>query len=97
MLLIPCPWCGDRPEVEFRYAGQAHLVRAPDPGAVDDAAWARYLYYRDNARGVHAERWRHVHGCGRFLNVLRDTYSDRIIHSYRMGDSREAASTDVKT
>ncbi|OYV41918.1 MAG: hypothetical protein B7Z80_00245, partial [Rhodospirillales bacterium 20-64-7] len=24
MLLIPCPWCGVRPENEFRYAGQAH-------------------------------------------------------------------------
>ncbi|MBE7204270.1 MAG: sarcosine oxidase subunit delta, partial [Parafilimonas terrae] len=24
MLLIPCPYCGDRPELEFRYAGHAH-------------------------------------------------------------------------
>ncbi|MGZ8625813.1 MAG: sarcosine oxidase subunit delta, partial [Actinomycetota bacterium] len=24
MLLIPCPWCGPRDEVEFRYGGQAH-------------------------------------------------------------------------
>ncbi|NNM62319.1 MAG: sarcosine oxidase subunit delta, partial [Steroidobacteraceae bacterium] len=27
MLLIPCPYCGKRPEIEFTYGGQAHLVR----------------------------------------------------------------------
>ena len=31
MLLIVCPWCGGRPENEFRYGGQAGLVRPPDP------------------------------------------------------------------
>jgi uncharacterized protein len=25
MLLVPCPWCGPRPEVEFRYGGQAGI------------------------------------------------------------------------
>ena len=28
MLLIPCPYCGPRPELEFRYAGEAHIARA---------------------------------------------------------------------
>ncbi len=31
MLLIPCPYCGERPELEFTYGGQAHLARPPSP------------------------------------------------------------------
>ena len=31
MLLIACPWCGARPENEFRYGGEAHIARPPDP------------------------------------------------------------------
>ena len=38
MLMINCPWCGDRAEVEFRHAGEAHLARPADPSALDDAA-----------------------------------------------------------
>ena len=34
------------------------------PAEVSAEEWARYLYLRDNSRGVHAERWRHTHGCG---------------------------------
>ena len=56
MLLIPCPWCGPRDEVEFRYGGEAHIARPPDPDAVDDAAWAEYLFMRQNPKGILAER-----------------------------------------
>ncbi len=76
-----------RPEAEFRHAGAAHIARPAEPAAVDDAAWAAFLYLRDNPRGVTAERWRHVHGCGRFFNVLRDTVSDRILASYKPGEA----------
>ena len=87
MLLIPCPFCAmDRPEAEFRHAGEAHIARPA--GAVTDAAWADFLYHRANPRGVIAERWRHLHGCGRFFNVLRDTVSDRILGSYKPGEAR---------
>ena len=87
MLLIPCPWCGPRPENEFRHAGQAHLERPPNPAAVDDAAWTAYLYRRDNPKGAHRERWRHIHGCGRFFNCLRDTVTDRITATSRPGEA----------
>ncbi len=79
MLLIPCPHCGNRPESEFHYGGEAHIARPHDPAALDDAAWAEFLYARSNPRGVHAERWRHLHGCGRFFNLRRDTRSDRFV------------------
>ena len=90
MLLIPCPWCGPRPEIEFRHAGEAHIARPADPASVTDAAWADFLYNRSNARGVHAERWRHVHGCGRFFNALRDTTTDHFLATYKSGEARPA-------
>jgi len=31
MLLIHCPYCGERPEPEFTYGGQAHLERPAQP------------------------------------------------------------------
>ena len=87
MLLIACPWCGKRPENEFRYGGEAHIARPLDPALQDDAAWAEFLYLRSNPKGMHAERWRHIHGCGRFFNCVRDTVSDRISATYRPGET----------
>lgn len=93
MLLIPCPWCGPRWETEFRYAGEAHMER-PQP-ACDEVDWTAYLHLRDNVRGEHAERWRHLHGCGMFFNVRRDTVTDAIAFSYPAGERRSAAGSEI--
>ncbi len=86
MLLIRCPFCEmDRPETEFRYGGEA-LIERPDPARATDAEWTDYLYNRTNPKGRHAERWRHLHGCGRFFNCLRDTVSDRVLATWRPGE-----------
>ena len=85
MLLIDCPFCGERPETEFRYGGEAHIARPPLPGALDDQAWSEHLFVRKNPRGLHAERWNHQHGCGRWFNALRDTYTDCFAETYRAG------------
>ena len=91
MLLIECPYCGERPELEFAYGGEAHIVR-PTAGTEGTAEqWADYLYARTNSRGVHAERWRHTRGCGRFFNALRDTTTDQFIATYRAGDAQPPA------
>jgi heterotetrameric sarcosine oxidase delta subunit len=87
MLLIPCPWCGERDEVEFHYGGEAHISRADPAASVDDAAWADYLYMRSNSKGVFAERWVHQAGCRRWFNLLRDTTSHRIIAVYKIGET----------
>jgi heterotetrameric sarcosine oxidase delta subunit len=87
MLLISCPWCGERDEVEFRYGGQAHVHLPADPEALDDAEWARYLYYRANPRGRFAERWNHAHGCRRWFNAIRDTATHELLASYRSGEA----------
>jgi sarcosine oxidase, subunit delta len=94
MLLIPCPYCGERPEIEFRYGGEAHIARPADPAAVSDEAWAEFLYVRSNPKGRHAERWYHVHGCGRFFNALRDTVSDKFVASYKGAAPRPGPGRD---
>jgi sarcosine oxidase, subunit delta len=76
VLMIPCPWCGPRAEVEFRYGGQAHLTHPRDPWSLDDAQWADYLFMRDNPAGPFAERWCHIHGCRRWFALERDTRTD---------------------
>jgi sarcosine oxidase, subunit delta len=86
MLLIKCPYCREaRPEIEFRYAGEAHIARPDDPAALSDEEWARYLFIRSNPRGQHFERWVHVHGCGRFFNAVRDTVTDKFVMTYKIG------------
>jgi sarcosine oxidase, subunit delta len=83
MLRIPCPWCGERDEVEFRSGGESQITR-PSYGA-DDSTWARYLFYRNNAKGVQFERWCHEFGCGQWLNVTRDTVTHEIRAVYVQG------------
>lgn len=86
MLLIRCPYCdAERPEVEFVYAGEAHIARPTNPSALSDEAWKDHLFTRTNPRGRHFERWRHLHGCGRFFNAVRDTVSDRFALTYKAG------------
>jgi sarcosine oxidase subunit delta len=89
MLLIHCPYCRmERPEIEFRYGGEAHVVRPLDPSTVDDGEWAEFLFFRSNPRGLTAERWRHVAGCGRFINCVRETVTDRILTTYPAGQPK---------
>ncbi len=86
MLLIPCPYCGERPELEFAHAGQAHVVRPANPAAADAQEWVGFLYMRENTKGPYAERWRHAHGCGKFFNAIRDTTTDKFIAVYGIGE-----------
>ena len=96
MLLIPCPYCHmDRPESEFHYAGEAHIARPSDPTHLSDAEWAEFLYMRTNPKGLHVERWRHIHGCGRFFNAIRHTVDDRILQTYPAGTPRPDTDTLV--
>jgi sarcosine oxidase subunit delta len=87
MLLISCPWCGEREETEFHCGGEAHIVRPKQPAALSDDQWADYLFMRSNPKGRHLERWCHVQGCGRWFNAARDTVSDRFLAVYKMGET----------
>jgi heterotetrameric sarcosine oxidase delta subunit len=79
MLLIPCPYCGERDEAEFSYGGEAGVRYPADPGALGDEEWATWLFVRANPRGRFAERWVHTHGCRRWFEVVRDTATHEIL------------------
>jgi sarcosine oxidase subunit delta len=88
MILISCPNCGPRDETEFHYGGQAHVPYPEEPNALSDEEWGRYLFYRENTKGIFAERWVHSSGCRKWFNVLRDTVTYRIAAVYRSGEPR---------
>jgi len=88
MLLIPCPWCGERAQTEFTYAGDAAPER-PDPETATAADWVDYVYLRDNPKGAHDELWQHTAGCRRYLKVRRDTATHEIIGSAAPHDDFE--------
>ena len=77
-MLIPCPWCGDREDTEFKYGGAAQVAYPRDQEEIDDATWARYIFIRPNPKGPMAERWVHTAGCRRWFNVVRDTVTHEI-------------------
>ena len=83
MLLIKCPWCGDRAEPEFSYGGEAGISRPLRPDELTDAEWADYLFNRKNPRGTHQELWNHSSGCRRWFEAERDTVS------YEIAETRE--------
>lgn len=87
MLLIPCPFCGPRDHSEFSYGGEGHIQRPHPPEAVDDHAWADYLFMRKNPKGIHYEMWMHLYGCRRWFNVARNTVTNQILAVYLVGES----------
>jgi sarcosine oxidase subunit delta len=86
MMQITCPWCGIRDEPEFVCGGASHLARP----ALDasDQEWGEYLFFRDNPKGVHRERWCHAYGCGQWFNIARDTTTHEVISVYSMFESQ---------
>jgi heterotetrameric sarcosine oxidase delta subunit len=85
MLLIPCPWCGARAQIEFTYGGDA-TVRPPANDA-PEAQWAEYVYLRDNPAGPHEELWQHSAGCRQWIRVRRDTLTHEILGSAPPGEA----------
>lgn len=86
MLQITCPWCGVRDETDFVFGGEAHVIRPENPETITDKEWADYLFYEENPKGPHYERWQHRHGCRRWFNVVRDTVTHEILHTYKLNE-----------
>ncbi|TPI44398.1 sarcosine oxidase subunit delta [Mesorhizobium sp. B3-1-6] len=78
MLRIECPCCGPRDHDEFRYGGDASVMR-PRHDDPDPESWYRYVYVRKNPPGPHSEFWQHVTGCRQWLVVERDTRNHSIL------------------
>jgi sarcosine oxidase subunit delta len=84
MMQIPCIHCGPRDESEFTCGGTSHISR---PGLdQSDAIWGAYLFFRDNPKGLHLERWRHTQGCGQWFNLARSTVTHEIFSVYAITD-----------
>ena len=81
MLLLTCPCCGiAAEETELAPGGEAHLKRfGPDSS---DADFEASLFQRENAKGVHFERWRHVNGCGKWFLAARCTVTLEVFGTY---------------
>src|SRR6266446_5069193 len=99
MMQLKCPWCGLRDESEFVCGGTTHLIR-PD-AAASDATWGEYLFFRDNPKGVHRERWRRAYmasqrladPAGRWIDrshPLSFTFNGRQLYGFR-GDTLASA------
>ena len=52
MILINCPYCGEREQSEFTNGGEAHVIRPKDPDALSDKEWGQYVFYRSNPKGI---------------------------------------------
>lgn len=79
MLLIDCPHCGPRAQVEFNYERTLDAVVTLDMPP-DDAM--RTLYQRANPRGIDDEVWHHAYGCRQWL-VIRRHRTTHVIESVR--------------
>ena len=89
MLLIRCPYCEEeRPELEFRHAGEAHIARPTDMAGMSEEDFEKFFFIRANPKGLIFERWRHLHGCARFFNAARDTITDKFVITYKAGEPK---------
>ncbi|ANN79989.1 sarcosine oxidase subunit delta [Bordetella flabilis] len=91
MLLIECPWCGPRAEIEFSCGGEANIRRPAPSAEVTDSVWADYLFMRKNPRGPGEEQWLHAQGCRRWFKLERDTVTYEILRTSRFGSGPAAS------
>jgi sarcosine oxidase subunit delta len=79
MKILTCPINGPRPIQEFVYGGDVTPI--PDPDAVTDAEWAKYVFNRDGAAAVTTEWWYHAPS-GVWFVADRDTGTDSVLRTY---------------
>jgi sarcosine oxidase subunit delta len=81
MLSLTCPNCGITvDETDLHCDGQAHITRHGAGSNDDDLE--TYLFMRNNPKGVHFERWRHVYGCGKWFHAARCTMTLEVFGTY---------------
>jgi sarcosine oxidase subunit delta len=89
MLLIKCPWCGERPETEFTYKGDANTKR-PTSIQASNKDWSTYIFLRKNNKGLHNEFWQHTSSCRQFLKVRRNVVTHEILATGKPNDDIES-------
>ncbi len=93
MILVPCPYCGQRNASEFRWCGE--LKQRPDSNRVTPQQSRDYLYFRANVAGWITETWYHREGCGRYFRAERHTVTNQIRATRKIdGPQPEVASSE---
>jgi len=92
MLLIPCPYCGQRDESEFSYGGARRVWpdhdlehNHPESGLEH---WHNALYVTPNPAGPLREIWYHGGGCERWIEITRDTVTHVIKNDHEPKDHK---------
>jgi sarcosine oxidase subunit delta len=86
MKLLDCPLNGRRNISEFVCLGEVKTL----PGTnAETAEWAQYVFFERNIAGPVREWWMHIATSTVFV-VDRDTRTDTILATYRIGDPRLA-------
>jgi sarcosine oxidase subunit delta len=61
---------------------------ADNLAAESDEDFEAFFFIRSNPKGLIYERWRHIHGCARFFNAVRDTVTDKFVMTYKAGEPK---------
>jgi len=78
--IFPCPFCGERNEREFHFAGEAGKTRPDTTTEISDVAWAAYLYNQKNIKGAVREVWMHL-SCAELFILERDSITMDVVGS----------------
>jgi sarcosine oxidase, subunit delta len=81
MIILTCPNCGERNVAEFRFGGE-YNPRPDGSTEVPRAAWADYLYLKENKLGVQKEWWYHRAGCGLWFLAERHTKTQVVTKTF---------------
>jgi sarcosine oxidase subunit delta len=87
MIIIRCPYCGERrTEEELTYGGEADIARPQDPEKCTDDEWTEYLFMRSNPKGVLVEKWCCAFSCGQWFKARRNTVTHEISQLMRLDE-----------
>ena len=87
MLLIPCPYCGERDESEFSYGGSSRDYPTLDEDhSIDD--WYKSVYLPKLDQNTLREYWYHNAGCEQWVEVKRNLFT----HEIELASSRKISS-----
>ncbi len=77
MLLISCPYCGERDESEFSYGGPSAKYPAMN-SSTSIEKWHRTIHLPGSSQKVLREYWYHESGCEQWIEINRDIDSHEI-------------------
>jgi len=80
MQIFRCPFCGERDEREFFFAGESGKVRPDTTQAVSDQQWAAFLFEQRNDKGTVREIWMHL-PCAEVFLLTRDSVTMQVTGS----------------